>query len=201
MPSRRPDRKPMTENNIPNRVRAALPRGLVDRAPSDIAAADAMMAKIRSVYALYGFEAVETPFIEYTEALGKFLPGPGPAERGHVLVQGRRRAVAFAALRPDRPPRPLRRRELRQAAEALPAASAPAGCSATRSRGQGRYDQCMQFDADTVGAGERRGRRRDLHDGRRLPRGAGARRGEYVIKVNNQKVIDGVMEAIGLGGH
>ena len=33
-----------------------------------------MMAKIRDVYELYGFEAVETPFIEYTEALGKFLP-------------------------------------------------------------------------------------------------------------------------------
>ena len=32
------------------------------------------MAKIRGVYELYGFEAVETPFIEYTEALGKFLP-------------------------------------------------------------------------------------------------------------------------------
>src|SRR5208283_256950 len=64
----------MTESSVPTRVRAVLPRGLVDRAPTDIAAAEAMMAKIRSVYALYGFEAVETPFIEYTEALGKFLP-------------------------------------------------------------------------------------------------------------------------------
>ena len=55
-------------------VRPALPRGLIDRGPGDIAAAEAMMAKIRGVYELYGFEAVETPFIEYTEALGKFLP-------------------------------------------------------------------------------------------------------------------------------
>src|SRR6202034_2136317 len=39
-----------------------------------LAAAQAMMAKIGEVYALYGFEAVETPFIEYTDALGKFLP-------------------------------------------------------------------------------------------------------------------------------
>src|ERR1700750_2413328 len=61
----------MTDSTSSNRVRAALPRGLVDR---DSAAADAMMAKIRAVYELYGFEAVETPFIEYTEALGKFLP-------------------------------------------------------------------------------------------------------------------------------
>ena len=64
----------MTEPDASARVRAALPRGFVDRDPADIAAAEAMMAKIREVYALYGFEAVETPFVEYTEALGKFLP-------------------------------------------------------------------------------------------------------------------------------
>jgi len=55
-------------------VAAQKPRGFVDREARDIAAADAMMAKIREVYALYGFEAVETPFVEYTQALGKFLP-------------------------------------------------------------------------------------------------------------------------------
>ena len=55
-------------------VTPELPRGLIDRAAGDIAATEAMMAKIRAVYELYGFEAVETPFIEYTEALGKFLP-------------------------------------------------------------------------------------------------------------------------------
>ena len=55
-------------------MRALLPRGFADRDAADIAAAEAMMAKIREVYALYGFEALETPFVEYTEALGKFLP-------------------------------------------------------------------------------------------------------------------------------
>src|SRR5579863_4440006 len=56
------------------KVDAAKPRGFVDRDAADIAAAEAMMAKIREVYALYGFEPVETPFVEYTQALGKFLP-------------------------------------------------------------------------------------------------------------------------------
>src|ERR1700683_1513634 len=55
-------------------ARAELPRGFVDRDALDIAGAEAMMAKIRAVYELYGFEAVETPFVEFTEALGKFLP-------------------------------------------------------------------------------------------------------------------------------
>ena len=56
------------------RARATLPRGFADRDASDLAAAEAMMAKIGDVYALYGFEAMETPFVEYTDALGKFLP-------------------------------------------------------------------------------------------------------------------------------
>ena len=54
----------MTETDISRRVRPMLPRGFADRDACDIAAADAMMAKIREVYALDGFEAVETPFIE-----------------------------------------------------------------------------------------------------------------------------------------
>ena len=76
----------MTDEASP-RVRAALPRGLVDRAPADIAAAEAMMAKIRAVYELYGFEAVETPFIEYTEALGKFLPDQDRPNEGVFSFQ------------------------------------------------------------------------------------------------------------------
>ena len=62
---------------------------------------------------------VETPFVEYTDALGQVPARPGPPERGRVLVPGRRRAVAVAALRPDRAARPLRGRELRRPAEAL----------------------------------------------------------------------------------
>jgi histidyl-tRNA synthetase len=60
--------------DVSPRARATLPRGFADRDASDLAAAEAMMAKIGEVYALYGFEAVETPFVEYTDALGKFLP-------------------------------------------------------------------------------------------------------------------------------
>ena len=39
--------------------------------------------------------------------------------------------------------------------------------------GPGRYRQFMQFDADTVGVGFARRRRRNVHDGGRLPRSAG----------------------------
>ena len=55
-------------------IKARLPRGFADRGEAEIAATEAMLAEIKAVYTLYGFEGVETPFIEYTDALGKFCP-------------------------------------------------------------------------------------------------------------------------------
>src|SRR6187397_2403604 len=57
-----------------NRLKARLPRGLADRGPAEIAATRRMIEAIRAVYERYGFEPMETPAIEYTDALGKFLP-------------------------------------------------------------------------------------------------------------------------------
>ena len=64
------DKKPKK----PQKLRARLPRGLVDRTPAEIAATRQMVETIRDVYERYGFEPVETPAMEYTDALGKFLP-------------------------------------------------------------------------------------------------------------------------------
>ncbi|TIQ31495.1 MAG: histidine--tRNA ligase, partial [Mesorhizobium sp.] len=50
------------------KMKARLPRGLVDRGADDIRAVEKMMATIRSVYELYGFEPVDQPMIEYTDA-------------------------------------------------------------------------------------------------------------------------------------
>ncbi len=44
--------------------------------------------KIREVYERYGFEPLETPAFEYTDALGKFLPDQDRSQRGRVLVSG-----------------------------------------------------------------------------------------------------------------
>src|SRR5205809_6216243 len=57
-----------------NKLKARLPRGLADRGGAEIAATRRMLDRIREVYERYGFEPVETPAIEYTDALGKFLP-------------------------------------------------------------------------------------------------------------------------------
>ena len=156
-------------------VRPALPRGLIDRGPADIAAAEAMMAKIRAVYELYGFEAVETPFIEYTEALGKFLPDLDRPNEG--VFSFKDDDEQWLSLRYDLTA-PLAR-YVAEHYEKLPKPyrSYRAGWVFRNEKpGPGRFRQFMQFDADTVGRRKRRSGRRDLHDGGRLPGGAGAER-------------------------
>ncbi len=64
-----------------------LPRGFVDRSAADIRAVDEMTRKIREVYERYGFEPVETPLFEYTDALGKFLPDTDRPNEGVFSLQ------------------------------------------------------------------------------------------------------------------
>jgi histidyl-tRNA synthetase len=189
----------MTETDISPRVRAMLPRGLVDRDAADIAAAEAMMAKIREVYALYGFEAVETPFIEYTDALGKFLPDQDRPNEGVFSFKDDDEQwlslrydltaplARYVAENYDRLPKPYR--------------SYRAGWVFRNEKpGPGRYRQFMQFDADTVGAASPAADAEMCMMAADCLEALGIKRGDYVIKVNNRKVLDGVMDAIGLGG-
>ena len=189
----------MTETEISRRVRAVLPRGFADRDASDIAAAEAMMAKIREVYALYGFEAVETPFIEYTEALGKFLPDQDRPNEGVFSFKDDDEQwlslrydltaplARYVAENYDRLPKPYR--------------SYRAGWVFRNEKpGPGRFRQFMQFDADTVGAASPAADAEICMMAADCLEALGIERGDYVIKVNNRKVLDGVMEAIGLGG-
>jgi len=94
------------------------------------------MAKIRSVYELYGFEAVETPFIEFTEALGKFLPDQDRPNEG--VFSFKDDDEQWLSLRYDLTA-PLAR-YVAEHYERLPkpiAAIAPVGCSAMRSPDRG----------------------------------------------------------------
>ena len=70
-----------------NRPKARLPRGLLDRGPVEIAATRRMIETIRAVYERYGFEPVETPAIEFTDALGKFLPDQDRPNEGVFSFQ------------------------------------------------------------------------------------------------------------------
>jgi histidyl-tRNA synthetase len=180
-------------------VRAAAPRGFPDREGADIAAAEAMMAKIRSVYSLYGFEAVETPFVEYTEALGKFLPDLDRPNEG--VFSFKDDDEQWLSLRYDLTA-PLAR-YFAENFEKLPKPyrSYRAGWVFRNEKpGPGRFRQFMQFDADTVGSSSPAADAEMCMMAADCLEALGVKRGDYVIKVNNRKVLDGVMEAIGLGG-
>jgi histidyl-tRNA synthetase len=189
----------MTEADVSSRARATLPRGFADRDAIDIAAAEAMMAKIREVYALYGFEAVETPFVEYTDALGKFLPDQDRPNEG--VFSFKDDDEQWLSLRYD-----LTAPLARYVAEnydrlAKPYRSYRAGWVFRNEKpGPGRYRQFMQFDADTVGAASLAADAEICMMAADCLEALGIKRGDYVIKVNNRKVLDGVMESIGLGG-
>ena len=73
--------------NKPTKLKARLPRGLADRGPAEIAATRHMVDAIRVVFERYGFEPVETPAIEYTDALGKFLPDQDRPNEGVFSFQ------------------------------------------------------------------------------------------------------------------
>ena len=66
--------------------------------------------------------------------------------------------------------------------------------------GPGRFRQFMQFDADTVGAASPAADAEICMMAADTMEALGIPRGSYVVKVNNRKVLDGVLEAIGLGG-
>ena len=180
-------------------IDARLPRGFEDRGPAEIAALDAMIATIKGVYQRYGFDPVETPMFEYTEALGKFLPDTDRPNAGVFSLQDD--DERWMSLRYDLTA-PLAR-HFAENFERLPKPyrSYRAGYVFRNEKpGPGRYRQFMQFDADTVGApgpeadAEMCMMMADTMDALGLA-------GKYVVKVNNRKVLDGVLEVVGLGGH
>jgi histidyl-tRNA synthetase len=181
------------------RAAAKLPRGLGDRGPAELAATQNMLAAIKASYELYGFEAVETPFFEYTEALGKFLPDLDRPNEG--VFSFKDDDEQWLSLRYD-----LTAPLARYVAENFdklpkPYRSYRAGYVFRNEKpGPGRFRQFMQFDADTVGAASVAADAELCMMAADTLEKLGVKRGDYVIKVNNRKVLDGVLEAIGLGG-
>ena len=184
----------------PQKLRARLPRGLEDRGPAAINATRAMVEKIREVYERYGFEPVETPAMEYTDALGKFLPDQDRPNEGVFSFQDD--DEQWISLRYDLTAPLARYVAERYGTEniVLPYRSYRFGYVYRNEKpGPGRFRQFMQFDADTVGTASG-GQSAAAADAEMCMMAAdtmealGIPRGSYVVKVNNRKVLDGVME-------
>jgi histidyl-tRNA synthetase len=181
------------------RPEAQLPKGFRDIEAGEIRAMADMLARIREIYEIYGFEPLETPAIEYTEALGKFLPDQDRPNEGVFSFtdeDGRWLSLRYDLTAPlaryvaanyDRLPKPFRRY-----------AAGPVWRN--EKPGPGRFRQFMQFDADTVGTDNIAADAEICMLAADTMGALGFQRGEYVIKVNSRKVLDGVLEIIGLGG-
>ena len=183
----------------PQKLKSRLPRGLVDRGAADIAATRKMLATIQKVYELYGFEPVETPAIEYTDCLGKFLPDQDRPNEGVFSFQDD--DEQWLSLRYDLTA-PLARYVADRIGKedfVLPYRSYRAGYVYRNEKpGPGRFRQFMQFDADTVGSASPAADAEICMMAADAMEALGIPRGQYVVKVNNRKVLDGVMEAIGV---
>ncbi|HHG90249.1 MAG TPA: histidine--tRNA ligase, partial [Devosia sp.] len=170
------------------RTKARLPRGFGDRPASDIRATEQMVAKIREVFELYGFDALETPFFEYTDALGKFLPDSDRPNEGVFSLQDD--DEQWMSLRYDLTA-PLARHVAQNINEiTMPYRTYRQGWVFRNEKpGPGRFRQFMQFDADIVGAP---GVAADAEMAMMMAdtmEALGIRRGDYVIRVNNRKVL------------
>jgi len=180
---------------------ARLPKGFLDTPPEDIRATQRMLDTIRQVYERYGFEPLETPAIEYTDALGKFLPDQDRPNEGVFSFQDE--DEQWLSLRYDLTA-PLARyvaAGLKEQKLSLPFRRYAVGPVWRNEKpGPGRFRQFMQFDADTVGTDNIAADAEICMLAADTMEALGIKRGDYVVKVNNRKVLDGVMDAIGLGG-
>jgi histidyl-tRNA synthetase len=190
---------PMADKNKQsNKLKARLPRGLADRGPAEIAATRRMLETIRQAYERCGFEPVETPAIEYTDALGKFLPDQDRPNEG--VFSFKDDDEQWLSLRYD-----LTAPLARYVAENFDALPKPyrsyrvGWVFRNEKPGPGRFRQFMQFDADTVGSASPAADAEMCMMAADTVEELGIPRGSYVVKVNNRKILDGVMEAAKIG--
>jgi histidyl-tRNA synthetase len=189
----------MSKKTEPACPEARLPKGLSDISAGEIRASEDMLGAIRRVFESYGFEPLDTPAIEYSDALGKFLPDQDRPNEGVFSFKDDDEQwlslrydltaplARYVAENYQNLPKPFRRYQVGPVWR-------------NEKPGPGRFRQFTQFDADTVGASSVAADAELCMLAADTLEALGVPRGQYVVKVNNRKVLDGVLEAIGLGG-
>ncbi len=185
----------MSEAKI-RRPRAETPKGFRDYFGAEVTERRAMLDAITQVYHRYGFDPLETSAVETVESLGKFLPDVDRPNDGVFAWQDE--DADWLALRYDLTA-PLAR-VAAQFRNDLPSpyrryAMGPVWRN--EKPGPGRFRQFYQCDADTVGAPSVAA---DAEICMMLADALDAvgMQGNYIIKVNNRKVLNGVMEVAGV---
>ncbi len=190
-------RPAMTEE--PTRPQARSPRGFIDRRARDVAAERAILSAVSGVYERWGFEALETGAFEYADALGKFLPDVDRPNEGVFALQDDDEQwmalrydltaplARFAAQNWETLPKPFRR-------------YAYGPVWRNEKPGPGRFREFVQCDADTVGSARPEADAEIIAMAVEGLEAAGLPAGSALIKINNRKLLNGLMSAAGVAG-
>jgi histidyl-tRNA synthetase len=184
----------MSDKKSRTQVKARLPKGLRDVEAQELRALQSMLGKISEVYERYGFEPLDTPAFEYTDALGKFLPDTDRPNEGVFSFQDEDEQwvslrydltaplARYVAQNFDALPKPFRRYQ--------------AGYVYRNEKpGPGRFRQFMQFDADTVGTANPAADAEMCMLAADTLEALGIPRGSYVIKVSSRSLLDTVLDS------
>ena len=179
------------------RPKAETPRGFRDYFGEEVLERRRMLDRICDVYHAYGFDPLESSAVETVEALGKFLPDVDRPNEGVFAWQDDDEtwlalrydltaplARVFAQHRLDLPT-PYRR-------------YAVGPVWRNEKPGPGRFRQFYQCDADTVGTATVAADAEICMMLADAFEAIGIARDDVIIRLNNRKVLNGVMEAIGV---
>jgi histidyl-tRNA synthetase len=181
----------------PFRPEARTPRGFADKRAQDLVGERAILTAVSAVYERYGFEALETPAFEYADALGKFLPdNDRPNEGVFALTDDDEQWIAlrydltaplarFAAQHWETLPKPFRR-------------YAYGPVWRNEKPGPGRFREFIQCDADTVGSARPEADAEIIAMAVEGLEAAGLPRGQAVVKINNRKLLNGLLTTAGV---
>lgn len=181
-----------TSRTVPRRL-----RGFRDITAADMLARERMIARIRQVYESYGFVPLETPVLEYVDVLGKYLPDSDRPDAGIFAfcdeddewIALRYDLTAplsrFVAMNPDLP-RPYRRYQVGPVYR-------------VEKPGPDRFREFYQFDFDSVGTGSMLADAECCMVMSDTLEALGITRGDYLVRVNDRKVLNGVLEKLAGG--
>ena len=183
--------------DTPVRVVARAPRGFADRRAKVLRAEREILKAVAGVYESYGFEALDTGAFEYADALGKFLPDSDRPNEGVFALQDD--DEQWMALRYD-----LTAPLARFAAENWESLPKPFRRYAfgpiwrNEKPGPGRFREFTQCDADTLGSARPEADAEMIAMAVEGYAAAGLPRGDYVLKINSRKLLNGLLSAAGV---
>lgn len=180
----------------PRRTQARVPRGFRDLPPEDVATRRRMIDTVCRVYERYGFTPLETPAVEYLDCLGKFLPEADQPDGG--VFAWRYDDDEWVALRYDLTA-PLSRYVAENFQElGTPFRRYQVGQVWRQEKpGPGRFREFTQLDIDVVGAGSMLADAEVACVIAEAMEALGIPRGSYEVRMNDRKVLNGLLEKIG----